>query len=69
MREQWELNALIIESIVLGGVAMAAVVAAGRRFAPAMPAALWFGIGILVVGAVVWPAMRALTRDTTKTHP
>jgi hypothetical protein len=59
---RWELNALVIESIVLGGVAMGAVVAAGRRFAPAMPAAVWFAIGVLVVGAVVWPAIRVLAR-------
>lgn len=58
-RGEWA--ALMIESIVLGGVVMAAVVTIGQRVA-GLAESLSFGLGILAVGIVLLPVNRVLFR-------
>jgi hypothetical protein len=63
-RGEWA--ALVIEMILLAGVAMAAVMAVGRRLTE-LPATLWFTLGILAAGVVLLPFNLIVVRQTADT--
>lgn len=62
-RGEW--NALVIESIVLGALAMAGVIALGRRLAVHVPDAVWFALAVLALGIVLLPVNAVLFRSAT----
>lgn len=66
-RSEW--NLLVVESVVLSGLAMAAVIVLGRRLAPAVPYAVWFGAGLLAVPLVGWPVLSVTARHKTGRTP
>jgi Co/Zn/Cd efflux system component len=62
--KRWELNAIVIELIVLGGIAMGVAVGCLERFSmPArVPRDVLFGVGFAFLGLLQIPALSLLVR-------